>query len=85
MAKSKFVVGWALSHSGKDYKKGDELSLDEKEADPLLQCGVISKKEKAKKQVEAPKVDDNATSNSEDNELGDEGDSVSGESTENQE
>lgn len=52
MAKSKFVVGWALSHSGKDYKKGDEVSLDEKEASPLLECGVISKKEKAKEEQE---------------------------------
>mgnify|MGYP000231361993 CR=1 FL=1 len=85
MAKTKFVVGWALSHSGKDYKKGDEVSLDEKDAGPLLQSGVISKKEKAQKKVETPKVDDTETSNPENDELEDEGDSVSGESTENQE
>ena len=48
MSKVSFAVQWALSHSGKDYKAGDDISLAKKEADPLLACGVLLKKENEK-------------------------------------
>jgi len=40
-----YVANWLISgHKGKDFQAGDEVSLPEDEAAPLLACGALSVK-----------------------------------------
>lgn len=48
MAKKTYQVNWSLEHDGKTYASGDAFTIEEKDAAPLLACGVIALPIKAK-------------------------------------
>lgn len=47
MAKKTYVANWQLDLDGKTYTTGEKVTIEEKEAQPLVVCGVLSSPAKA--------------------------------------
>lgn len=44
MAKKTYIANWQLDHDGQTIEAGKPVTMDEKIAQPLLDCGVLSEK-----------------------------------------
>lgn len=52
---SEYLVNWALKRNGRVYRSGETVSLDPKDAAPLVKGGVLSPKPAVKTKTGKPK------------------------------